>query len=324
MKIVEYLEKNQQIPYKILENSLRKNEFFHAYLLNGSIGTPLLEIAKFIAKSIFCEHANPFCCDKCNTCKRIDNGTYVDLIIVDGSKESIKKDDISTIISQFSNTANEKKGIKIYILNLVENMTLDATNSLLKFLEEPPANTYAILTTLNKFYILPTIISRCEVINFSLLDQKELINNAINLNVSKEDAELLSFFYNDETLIKESSLKEEYIEIKNSLLNFIKKFKNKDNAIFYLETYLLPLLKSKEDAKNFFDYLIIFFKESLKYKINKTTFLSSYIEYITSIINYIPALDKAILTLVEARNELNFNLLVNLLVIRAITEIFGE
>ena len=73
-------------------------------------------------------------------------------------------------------------------------MTLDATNSLLKFLEEPPANTYAILTTLNKFYILPTIISRCEVINFSLLDQKELINNAINLNVSKEDAELLSFF----------------------------------------------------------------------------------------------------------------------------------
>lgn len=324
MKIVEYLQKNQQIPYKILENSLRKNEFFHAYLLNGSIGTPLLEISKFIAKSIFCERPNPFCCDKCNTCKRVDNGTYVDLIVIDGSKDSIKKEDISFIINQFSNTANEKKGIKVYILNLVENMTLDATNSLLKFLEEPPSNTYAILTTLNKFYILPTIISRCEVINFSLLDQKVLINNSLELGVSKDDAELLSFFYNDETLIKDFSSNDNYIELKSTLLKFLKKLDNKEDAIFYLETYVLPLLKSKEEARNFFDYLIIFFKESLKYNSNKTTILSSYIDYIASIINNIHALDKAILTLVEARNELNFNLLVNLLIIKTINEILGE
>lgn len=324
MKIVEYLQKNQQIPYKILENSLRKNEFFHAYLLNGSIGTPLLEISKFIAKSIFCERPNPFCCDKCNTCKRVDNGTYVDLIVIDGSKDSIKKEDISFIINQFSNTANEKKGIKVYILNLVENMTLEATNSLLKFLEEPPSNTYAILTTLNKFYILPTIISRCEVINFSLLDQKVLINNSLELGVSKDDAELLSFFYNDETLIKDFSSNDNYIELKSTLLKFLKKLDNKEDAIFYLETYVLPLLKSKEEARNFFDYLIIFFKESLKYNSNKTTILSSYIDYIASIINNIHALDKAILTLVEARNELNFNLLVNLLIIKTINEILGE
>lgn len=324
MKIVEYLQKNQQIPYKILENSLRKNEFFHAYLLNGSIGTPLLEISKFIAKSILCERPNPFCCDKCNTCKRVDNGTYVDLIVIDGSKDSIKKEDISFIINQFSNTANEKKGIKVYILNLVENMTLDATNSLLKFLEEPPSNTYAILTTLNKFYILPTIISRCEVINFSLLDQKVLINNSLELGVSKDDAELLSFFYNDETLIKDFSSNDNYIELKSTLLKFLKKLDNKEDAIFYLETYVLPLLKSKEEARNFFDYLIIFFKESLKYNSNKTTILSSYIDYIASIINNIHALDKAILTLVEARNELNFNLLVNLLIIKTLNEILGE
>lgn len=324
MKIVEYLEKNQEIPYKILKNALSKNKLFHAYLLNGSIGTPLLDIAKFLAKSILCENPYPFCCDKCNTCKRIDNGTYVDLLILDGSKSTIRKEDISTIIDTFSNTASEKKGIKVYIINLIENMTVDSVNALLKFLEEPPENTYAILTTINKFSILPTILSRCEIINFSLIDQDILIKNAQELGTSLSDAEILSFFYNDETMIHEFSLNENYQNILQNIKKLFKNFTSKDQTIFFIENDILSSLKSKEDAKLFLDYLIIFFKESLKYKINGTTLLTSHVDSLTYIIDNIKNIDKAILTLVEAKDELNYNLLINLLLINTFDEIFEE
>ena len=151
MKISDYLEKNQQIPYKIFKNALERNSFFHAYLLNGSIGTPLLDVAKYLAKSMICKNHNPFACDNCPTCHRIDNGHYGNLIIINGKENTIKKDDINFIIDTFSKTSSEKNSLKIYIINLIENMTVDASNALLKFLEEPPENTYAILTTENKF-----------------------------------------------------------------------------------------------------------------------------------------------------------------------------
>lgn len=324
MKIVEYLEKNQQIPYKIFKNALVKDALFHAYLLNGSIGTPLLEIAKFIAKSILCPNHNPFCCDECSTCKRIDNNVYNDLIIVDGLESTIKKEDISNIITTFSNTASETKGIKIYILNMVENMTVDATNSLLKFLEEPPKNTFAILTTENKFKILPTILSRTEIINFSLLNQDDLISESISLNVLEEDAELLSFFYNDALKIKEESSTSDYEICKNNVLRLLENISNQKDLIYILETSIIPSLKTKEQARLFFDYLIVFFKESLKYSINKQTLLKSYVKIINGIVDHINKIDKAILHLTSARNELNYNLLTNLLILNTFYKIFED
>ena len=94
MEIVEYLEKNQQIPFQIFKNALLKKKFFHAYLLSGTTGTPLLDIAKFLAKSMLCQNGNPFCCNKCNICKRVDSNHYGDLEIIDGSKGSILKEEM--------------------------------------------------------------------------------------------------------------------------------------------------------------------------------------------------------------------------------------
>src|SRR5574344_628550 len=197
MDYAKYLEKEQPIAYQIFLNSIKNNEFFHAYLLSGQTGTPLLEIARFLAKSILCDHPNPFCCGTCPTCHRVDEGTYLDYIEIDTKKNPVKIEDIEHIESEFSKTASEKKGIKIYIINLIENMSDLCFNCLLKFLEEPNEDTYAILTTENEFRILPTILSRVEVIHFNLIDKKELIDKSIAVGVKEDDAEVLVNFYND-------------------------------------------------------------------------------------------------------------------------------
>lgn len=112
-------------------------------------------------KSIVCNNI-PFC-NKCDNCLKIDKKNYQDLIVFNGYKQTIKKADILLIRQQFSKSALEKAKAKFFILLGCDNTTKEANNSLLKFIEEPISDTYAIFTTRNINKVLPTIRSRCQV-----------------------------------------------------------------------------------------------------------------------------------------------------------------
>lgn len=323
MEISKYLENNQKIPYRIFENTLKNNSYFHCYLLSGNVGTPLLEIAKYFAKSILCPNHHYFACDNCPTCTKIDKNLYADLKIFDTKLGTIKKEEISSLIDFFTNTSLEKSGIKIYIINCIENLSFDILNMLLKFLEEPPANTFAILTTENKFKVLPTILSRSEIINFSLLDQQSLIEQCDELEIPRKDSELLSFFYNDANKIKEVLSDEKLSKIKENTLVLLTFLSNKGDFLFYTECYILPLLKTKDDYRFFLDLLIIFFKEALKKKFNDNTTIRNYDKILNSIICNFKDIDQEILKLINARNELNYNVIMNIMVIATLQSILG-
>ena len=201
MQIEKYLRENQHIIYRTFVNALTNKTLSHAYLLVGNPGTPLLEVAKFLAKSIICDDPSPLACENCITCLRVESNNYPDVVILDGSKGTIKKEDILNIESRFEKTAFESKGIMIYIINLVENMGVEAINSMLKFLEEPDSEVYAFLTTNNQNNVLPTILSRCQILHLKTIDRKKIIEEAIEMNIDSRDAELLSYFYNDAELI---------------------------------------------------------------------------------------------------------------------------
>ena len=123
MKIGKYLKERQNTVYQTFFNAINTSRLSHAYLLVGEQGTPLLESAIFLAKSLVCDEPNPLACEECLTCLRIDEGNYADLIIVDGAQKSIKKDDVHAIEERFETSAVENKGKMIYIINHVENMT---------------------------------------------------------------------------------------------------------------------------------------------------------------------------------------------------------
>ena len=117
MQIKDYLEKYQPIIYKIIGNAISDDKLSHAYLISGAVGMPLKEIALYISKSILCPNHSPFACDNCLTCARVDEQTYGDLIIVDGSESKIKKGDVEKVLTTFDKTALEKNGVMIYILH---------------------------------------------------------------------------------------------------------------------------------------------------------------------------------------------------------------
>ncbi len=318
MQIEKYLKENQPIVYQTFVNSLNKQTLSHAYLLVGNPGTPLFDVAKFLAKSILCDDPSPLACENCITCLRIDSDNYPDVIIVDGSKATIKKDDVLGIENRFEKTAFESKGIMIYIINLVENMTVEAVNSMLKFLEEPETIVYAFLTTNNENNVLPTILSRCQILHLKTIDRNKIINEAIELGVAQDDAELLSYFYNDAELIfdllnkddKDDDTKEWYLRSKeafNDLLNELNSGDKKD-AQYYMDTVIVPLIRSKESMRFFLDMLTEAFEDLLNIKCSREITLKSYATILNELVNKLPHINESLMEILKQRNLVNVNI----------------
>lgn len=264
MKVRDYLVRRQKQALRLLECAFSSNKIPHAYLLSGEAGIPLKEIALFLAQSLLCDHPNPLADETCLSCRRLRSFSYQDFLLLDGSAGTIKKEAVQNLSSLFSRTPLEEKGIMIYIIHLAENMTAEAVNALLKFLEEPKSTTYAILTSENTSRILPTILSRCEEVRFRLAPREELIYEAVFLGAKREDAELLSTLANSGELIVSLSKEESFLKAKEGLHSTIKALSGEKSDIVYnLEREVIPPLKNKDDAKLYLHFLGAYFKSLL-------------------------------------------------------------
>ena len=330
MQVEKYLQKNQPIIYKIFKRTLENNQLSHAYLLSGNPGTPLFETAMFLAKSIVCDDASPFACNSCITCLRIEDNNYPDFLIFDGSKASIKKEEIVGIEAKFEKTAFETKGKKIYILHLIENTSVEAINSVLKFLEEPGENVFAFLTTNNENSVLPTIISRCQTLRLKLVDRETVIKEAIELGVASDDAELLSYFYNDCELIYDVINDEDRSEIyktsKEAYRNFLEALCNDDykEALFYAQKNIIPIVKTKESARFFLDMLSNAFKDILSLQNGGSIILNSYATILETLANKLTNADQKITEILKDRNLINLNVNTSLLMDHVVLALIKE
>lgn len=325
MKLSAYLENRQPILWRVFSNAKAMNRINHAYLLSGEAGIPLKEAALFLAKSILCDNPSPLADEECRYCKRIEHGTYTDFFLLDGEEETIKKGDVQEVVAGFSKTPLEEKGILIYVIHLVENMTTESINSLLKFLEEPGKNTYAILTTQNEARILPTIISRCETIRMVLSPKKDVIQEATELGVSQSDADLLSNFMNSGALLKEMADSEEYQDMK-ALIETALTHLNQDgaSAIYGFEKDIIPNLSKKNDAKFFLDTMVLVFKDIVAHKENLPIKLVSYDTLIKPLADQLNHVEESLIEIMKSRSQLDLNISTSLLLEHVIAYIAKE
>ena len=323
MQIETYLKDYQPIVYKTFVNALETKKISHAFLLSGSIGMPLKEAAIYLAKSLICDNPNPLACNTCITCMRVDEENYPDMMVFDGENSKIKKGDIEKITSNFDKTALEEKGIMIYVLHLVETMTAIAVNSLLKFLEEPGKNIYAFLTTENESKVLPTIISRTQVLRFKEIDRSKIIKDAESMGVLLEDAEILSGFYNDSTAIKEISESKEYEIAKQALTDQMNALLlSSDDAVFTCQRFIIPAVKQVVVAKLYIKMLTEVFKDLLNLSVNEGITLKSYDNILLELLKHVGHIDKSLI--VSSLKKLDYNVNVGLLLDHIIYSITKE
>ncbi|WP_137625236.1 DNA polymerase III subunit delta' [Lactiplantibacillus pingfangensis] len=163
----------------------------HAYLFTGMEGAGQTELAHWIAQRLFCLHVVDGEPDgTCEECVRIANGQHPDIVTVAPTGQSIHVDQVRYLKAEFSKSAVEGNR-KLFIISDAEKMTASAANSLLKFIEEPSGNVTALLLTTNKQLMLPTIISRTQVIEFPPLGAAELQKNFEAAGIKPQAAQTL-------------------------------------------------------------------------------------------------------------------------------------
>lgn len=320
--IKDKLETTQPIVFKTLSNAITNRKFAHAYLFTGVRGTPKKEAATWFAQNLVCEHkTDGFACEVCDECRRISENKYADLIYLDGTDATIKKDSILHLQEQFSKTALEKSGKKFYILDMAENATTEALNSLLKFLEEPNGqDTQAILIVDSIDRLLPTIISRCQIIPFKPLNVEHYYEDGIASGLDPLDSYILSHIVKDVDHMKDTSETEEYQTGRVVAERFVSLFDvDIHRFLVWFETEILGSKeKDKEIVKMMLEILLIFFRDVVSCHEGQTSWFEREVIRIRDK-NY--PIEKIILILLESKDKCNRSYNLQLVIEQMIYEI---
>lgn len=296
-----YLKEHQNVFYKILENSFTANKKAHAYLL---VGNNTYTPAMYLTMSLLCDET--LACEECNDCRKVREGKYSDIIHFNGKEETIKKYNIEYIQEQFKKSSLEGKA-KIYILENIEKSTTEAMNTLLKILEEPTSEIYAIFTTNNRSSVLPTIISRCQVIDIKPDNKKILKEKLLERNISEQEANILSEL--STTLEEAEALRGEkldyyMVEVINTLDDI---FNKPENLVINMHINLLQKYKEKKDIRLFLDVLVLGLKDMFHVKHNQKQIFVNQKSFFSSINVPDDVIIKKIELVIEANYQLDTN-----------------
>ena len=156
----------QQSCWDNLSQGRQQNHMPHALMLTGPEYCGKLDFARVLAKSLLCESrdlSNQLACNQCKSCSLFEAGSHPDYTAVQlaEKKSQIVVDQIRAL-NQFVYLSRSYEGSRVVIIAPVERLNINAANSLLKTLEEPPEKTVLILVSSNPAELIPTIRSRCQ------------------------------------------------------------------------------------------------------------------------------------------------------------------
>ena len=242
-----------------INNIILNNKVSHAYLVEiDDYDSDIKYVFDFI-KMILCNLSySEMLKSNNNIIKLIDNNNYPDITIISSDTSVIKKSQLLELQKEFSNKSMLDNK-RIYIINEAEKLNSSSANTILKFLEEPEDDIIAFLITDNRYHVLDTIISRCQILslvensysyeyNDYLLDILDAIVNPNNFFIK------YNYFINDYFNDK-NNIKNDLIKIENIILDYLNNsFNNNNNNNEYFDllkrcdsNYLINIVSIIED-----------------------------------------------------------------------------
>ena len=160
-----------------LKNAIQSNKLAHAYLVCGPRGVGKTSCARIFAKTINCLNptADGEACNACESCRAFNEQRSYNIHELDAASNN-SVDDIRTLIDQVRIPPPIGK-YKVFIIDEVHMLTTAAFNAFLKTLEEPPHHALFILATTEKHKVLPTILSRCQIYDFSRISIADMVEH---------------------------------------------------------------------------------------------------------------------------------------------------
>lgn len=239
----------QKVITTTLKNSISHNRVSHAYLFVGPRGVGKTSIAKIFARSVNCTNNDEGdLCGNCSACLISGEKECLDIIEIDAASNN-GVDEIRELRDKVNLVPSELK-YKVYIIDEVHMLTIQAFNALLKTLEEPPSHVIFVLATTDPQKIPETIVSRCQCFNFSRVSDADI---ALRLkyiceceNISIDDEVLKNIAFTSDGGMRDS------IGMLDKLISY------KDNNINMEDFIFLNGMLTKDSIESFVSDVITF------------------------------------------------------------------
>lgn len=309
----------QPIIYKILSNSVKKNKLSHAYLFELNGYSKGFDMALAYAKFLMCPKnmSNNSMCNDCMQCELINQNNFLELKIIDTDSQWIKKEQLDELQREFM-TKSLISNRKVYIINNADKLNVSASNSLLKFLEEPPEGIIAILIVDNMYQLLSTIISRCQVLSFKKKNNNNDLSSIMKIG---------QYLFSDLNQLNEF-VNVYGLELIDETINYIKYLETyKEDTIIYKNKTFIQKFNDRRKINIAFDLFILYYKDvfnkllniSYEYYYDYTNDLNLIVEK-----NNINKIIKKIKLLVNLQSKIKYNLNSSLLMDKLVIDFCKE
>ena len=252
---------------KHFQNALSTKKISHAYIINGESKAGKEFIANIFAMALQCEKGGTQPCQECHSCKQALSGNQPDIIhVIHEKPNTISVDDIRSRINNDVGIKPYSSPYKIYIMNEAEKMTVQAQNAILKTLEEPPEYAVIILLTTNVNSLLPTILSRCVVLNMKPVPD-ELVRKFLmeEMQVPDYKAEVcVAFARGNIGKAKALASSEDFENVKNEALSLLKYIQ--DMELHEIVAAIKKIGEYKLEVNDYLDIMAIWYRDVLLFK----------------------------------------------------------
>ena len=247
-----------------------KEHLQNAYIINGERSSGKEFVAKVFAAALQCEKGGIEPCGECHSCIQAKSGNQPDIIFVSHDKpNSIGVEDIRAQINNDIGIKPYSSPRKVYIMNEGEKMTVQAQNALLKTLEEPPEYAVILILTANVESLLPTILSRCVVLNMKpvpdhkvkkyLMEELEIPDYKANICVA--------FARGNIGKAKMLASSEEFEKVKEEAVTLVKYINDMD--ISEVVKAIRKISEYQFDVTDYLDILSVWYRDALLFKATK-------------------------------------------------------
>ena len=258
---------------KIIEhfqNAVRLDKISHAYILSGEDGAGKSLLAHLFSMTLQCEKKGISPCGECTLCRQAESHNQPDIIWVTHEKPgSIGVEDIRAQVVGDMQMKPYHSPYKIYIIDEAEKLTVQAQNTLLKTIEEPPEYGIVIFFTTNADGFLPTILSRCVVLQLKPATNEAVARYLVEtVQIPDYKARLCAAFAqgNVGKAVRYAS-KESFDEMRQHVFQLLKNISDMQESRIY-ET-VGELTAYKENINDYLDLMLLWFRDVLIFKVTK-------------------------------------------------------
>lgn len=253
---------------KILRLALQKNRVPNSLLFCGPRGVGKRSLASILAKAINCEREGDDACEQCATCVAISSRRLPDVWEIEPEGQVVKIEQMRAVKqAAYLRPMVAKK--RVFIVDEAEKMNDEASNSLLKILEEPPLFSHIILLTSNPHLILSTIKSRCQILNFSPIGKEEIKRLLVEKGCTEDRAKVISLLVRGNL---EEALRFDWQEVQNKrreAWNIFLSFLKRGETSSFLRTYGFSQRSLvREDLEKILEILSSFCRDLVLFKEN--------------------------------------------------------